>query len=60
MVKEGHIVGNHTYSHPDMSQIADLQSFQQELQKNETLYQEITGREMPKYYRPPQRKIQRE
>lgn len=57
MVKEGHIVGNHTYSHPDMSQIADLQSFQQELQKNETLYQEITGREMPKYYRPPQGKF---
>lgn len=57
MVDEGHTVGNHTYSHPDMSKIADQQSFQQELQKNEELYKNITGQEMAKIYRPPQGKF---
>ena len=37
MVKEGHTVGNHTYSHPDMSKIADKTNFQNELLKNEKL-----------------------
>ena len=27
MNDEGHIVGNHTYSHPDMSKISDAESF---------------------------------
>ena len=54
MVSEGHIVGNHTMSHPDMSKISDEASFRKELEGLETLYREITGQEMPKYYRPPQ------
>lgn len=57
MVSEGHTVGNHTFSHPDMSAIGDEASFREELEKNETLYQEITGQEMPKLYRPPQGKF---
>ena len=57
MVEEGHTVGNHTYSHPDMSAIADEGSFRQELEKNEALYRELTGQEMPKLYRPPQGKF---
>lgn len=57
MAKEGHTIGNHTYSHPDMSKIGDIQSFQTELQKNETLYRDILGSEMPKLYRPPQGKF---
>ena len=56
MVEEGHIVGNHTYHHPDMSKIADKESFQKELQSLEQLYKETTGQEMPKFYRPPQGK----
>ncbi|MCH5352570.1 MAG: polysaccharide deacetylase family protein [Acutalibacter sp.] len=56
MAAEGHTVGNHTYSHPDMSAILDEASFQNELLKNADLYREITGREMPKLYRPPQGK----
>lgn len=60
MKEEGHTVGNHTYSHPDMSKIADVESFTAELQKNETLYKEITGEEMPKLYRPPQGKFSEE
>ena len=54
MNEEGHIVANHTYHHPDMSRMADEKSFLEELEKNETLYKEITGEEMVKYYRPPQ------
>ena len=54
MVKEGHIVGNHTMHHPDMSKISDKAAFQKELQDLEALYQSVTGQEMPKYYRPPQ------
>ena len=54
MVNEGHIVGNHTMHHPDMSKISDLASFQKELNELEALYKETTGQEMPKYYRPPQ------
>ncbi len=57
MVADGHLVGNHTYSHPDMSKIADEKSFEEELRKNEELYREITGKEMPKLYRPPQGKF---
>ena len=54
MVEEGHIVGNHTMHHPDMSKISDPAAFEKELSGLEDLYQQITGKEMPKYYRPPQ------
>lgn len=57
MVEEGHTVGNHTYSHPDMSKISDTESFCVELQKNEALFEAITGQAMPKLYRPPQGKF---
>lgn len=56
MVKEGHIVGNHTYSHPDMTKISEKEAFQNELQQVADIYKEITGEDMPKYYRPPQGK----
>ncbi len=54
MVEEGHIVGNHTMRHPDMSKLTDEATFAKELQELETLFQDITGKELPKYYRPPQ------
>lgn len=56
MVDEGHIVANHTYHHPDMSKISSKEAFQKELSDLESLYTEITGLSMPKYYRPPQGK----
>lgn len=56
IAEEGHIVGNHTYHHPDMSKISTKESFQKELADVESLYKEITGKEMLKYYRPPQGK----
>ena len=54
MVQEGHIVGNHTMHHYDMSKLSDKASFAKELTDLESLYRETTGQEMPKYYRPPQ------
>ena len=60
MEEEGHAVGNHTYHHPDMSSISDLASFQKEIDDVASLYQSITGKEMIKYYRPPQGKYSTE
>jgi len=57
MAEEGHIVANHTMHHPDMSAIADETAFKEELADVETLYQEITGQKMKKFYRPPQGKF---
>lgn len=56
MVEEGHTVGNHTYHHPDMSKISDMAAFTKEIQDTANLYKEVTGAEMPLYYRPPQGK----
>lgn len=56
MVEEGHIVGNHTFHHPDMSKISDMESFKKEIVALEDLYKETTGQELLKYYRPPQGK----
>ncbi len=56
MTEEGHIVGNHTWHHPDMSQIATMDAFKKELVDVEDAYREVTGEEMTKFYRPPQGK----
>ena len=56
MVEEGHAVGNHTYHHPDMSKISDLSTFQKEMDSVREKFKEVTGQEMPMYYRPPQGK----
>ena len=56
MVSEGHIVGNHTYHHPDMSKISTAESFRKELTDMENAYEQLTGQKMNCYYRPPQGK----
>lgn len=56
MLAEGHNVGNHTYHHPDMSKISTKETFEKELTDLETLFQQVTGQTMKKYYRPPQGK----
>lgn len=54
MAEEGHIVGNHTYHHYDMSRISDPDAFAEELRRVEEAYEAITGEAMKQYYRPPQ------
>ena len=53
MEAEGHIVGNHTMTHPDMASIADIDEFRGELTELEEAHKAVTGKEMKKFYRPP-------
>lgn len=52
MVEEGHIVGNHTETHPSLPDVSDEQ-IKEELQSVEKRYEEVTGRKDMKYLRPP-------
>ena len=54
MVAEGHTVGNHTMHHYDMSKLSQKAAFEKELTDLEDTYRQITGKELPKFYRPPQ------
>lgn len=56
MTEAGHTIGNHSFSHPDMAAIQTEAAFREELETNEALYREITGKEMSRLYRPPQGK----
>ena len=56
MSEEGHMVGNHTWHHPDISTIAAEEKFREELESVADKYQEITGQELNRFYRPPQGK----
>ncbi|MBO5221550.1 MAG: polysaccharide deacetylase family protein [Clostridia bacterium] len=57
MAEEGHLIANHTASHPDMSKLDTSQALQAELTAVEEKYKEITGLDMKKVYRPPQGKF---
>lgn len=52
MVSEGHIVGNHTWNHPDITTLKDSK-LEEELTKIENKYTQITGQKMEKFFRPP-------
>lgn len=56
MVTDGHFVGNHTYHHLDMSSISSKESFEKEMKDVENKFQEITGTQLARFYRPPQGK----
>ena len=53
MVDEGHLVGNHTYDHPNLTTVSKAE-FMDELTRAEAKFFEITGKEMDKYLRPPE------
>ncbi|MHC1682344.1 MAG: delta-lactam-biosynthetic de-N-acetylase [Clostridiaceae bacterium] len=53
MVEEGHIVGNHTTTHPSMPSIKEFSKFKYEFEALEKLYKEVTNKEMKKFFRPP-------
>ena len=54
MANEGHLVCNHTKRHPDMTKISDRKVFAEQLNTLADHYKELTGKEMPKIYRPPE------
>ena len=53
MTAEGHIVGNHTENHPDMTKL-DGDAFRAELTAVEEKYSAVTEQTLPKFFRPPQ------
>lgn len=55
MEAEGHTVANHSYHHPDMTKKSS-EEFVSEMKMLEEKYREITGKELTKFYRPPQGK----
>ncbi|MFT9371309.1 delta-lactam-biosynthetic de-N-acetylase [Paenibacillus polymyxa] len=52
MASEGHIIGNHSWSHPDMSTISSAE-IRSELDRVRTASAELTGQKEMKYVRPP-------
>ncbi|RDY29468.1 delta-lactam-biosynthetic de-N-acetylase [Romboutsia weinsteinii] len=57
MEQEGHLVCNHSKSHKSMASINDLDEFKKEILSVSEAYKEVTGKEMPKYFRPPMGKF---
>ncbi len=53
MESEGHLVCNHSSHHPSMAKVTDSEKFKKEFTDVEEEYTKITGKEMPKYFRPP-------
>ena len=53
MVNEGHLICNHTAHHKNMAKVTK-DDFAAELAEMEKVYREGTGRELAKYYRPPE------
>lgn len=51
MHQDGHVIGNHSYEHVNLSQLSDADAILQVDKTNEAIYQ-ITG-EYPEYIRPP-------
>ncbi|MCM3007029.1 delta-lactam-biosynthetic de-N-acetylase [Priestia koreensis] len=52
MASEGHIVGNHSWHHPDLTTVDDSK-LKEELQRVKTEYTKLTGKKDMKYLRPP-------
>ncbi|MFD3156182.1 delta-lactam-biosynthetic de-N-acetylase [Haloimpatiens sp. FM7330] len=53
MAKEGHLVCNHSTHHPSMPSIKDIEKFNSEFSTCAKTFQDITGEDMPKFFRPP-------
>lgn len=52
MVDEGHIVGNHSVRHLSCPDLSD-EEMKNELVKTNEAFKELTGQDMPPYFRPP-------
>lgn len=55
MVEEGHLVCNHSDTHPSMAKKAlqGKESFETEFTETEKAFEEVTGLKMSKFFRPP-------
>lgn len=52
MAREGHIIGNHSWSHPDLTTVSD-ERLKEELEKVRAKTEELTGIKEMSYLRPP-------
>jgi len=50
--QDGHEIGNHTYSHPDLRKLSDAE-IREQLKKTDEIVTRITGRPCDPYFRPP-------
>ena len=54
MVAEGHVVGNHSATHPSMPTLAfDKAAFDSQLKRTADAYQQATGAKIARFFRPP-------
>jgi peptidoglycan-N-acetylmuramic acid deacetylase len=53
IVEAGHIIGNHTWGHKDITKLS-FTELREQLTKVEDRYQELFGEEMYKFFRPPE------
>lgn len=53
MINEGHIVCNHTVNHPNLVGKSE-ELFKNEILELENKYRQLTGKEMSKFFRPPE------
>lgn len=54
MVDEGHLVANHSKTHPSMPSITDNpERFKNELVETAKAFTDLTGKDMPPFFRPP-------
>ena len=59
MSDEGHLVCNHTATHKDVSEIDNFEEFRKEIENLESKYTQITGKNMAKFFRPPEGRFSR-
>ena len=59
MADEGHLVCNHTLSHPDRTKIDSIEKFSAQVNGLEQLAESELGIKMAKFYRPPEGKFRR-
>lgn len=52
MIAEGHLIGNHSWSHPDMTRIAN-EKIREELDRVKQQVAQVTGWQQMRYLRPP-------
>jgi len=53
MIEEGHMVGNHSVTHPDLTKLTDEKIYEEIIGCEEAFY-ELTGKQMDMYFRPPE------
>ncbi len=54
MIDDGHLICNHSTTHRNMGKITRIEDFKKELTDTEEIFRQATGKEMAKFFRPPE------